>query len=212
MLLRRQRFDSWAIYLLPLYILQPDVFFLKRDAERYTLIGYNEVRRRDANWLCLFLQGSQTVLLTVKHNYRRPLQSPVWVSPLGGPSRVFSGPAPLDTQDASGDLHLSSWLPGLYCFRRTSASTRSSSEKKQNHICPRARSSDGLASLRRPQLATNDANAAFGLDRHSKIFVVWKLWSHQRDRCRLFTQITTVSMTEAINQDRIETGVMLHQQ
>lgn len=34
--------DAWAVYLLPLYILWPDVSVLKSDSELYTLIGYNE--------------------------------------------------------------------------------------------------------------------------------------------------------------------------
>lgn len=65
----------------------------------------------------------------VKHHYCRLNESPVCVSSCGGPSRVLSGPAPSDTLDGRDNLHLSSWLSGLYCFRRSVAFTSSSSAR-----------------------------------------------------------------------------------
>lgn len=47
--------------------------------------------------------------------------------PCGGPSRVLSELVPSDTLDRRDNLHLSSWLSGLYCFRRSVAFTSSSS-------------------------------------------------------------------------------------
>lgn len=62
----------------------------------------------------------------VKHYYCHPNENPECFPPCGGPSRAFSGPAPLDTLDERDNLHLSSWLSGLYCFRRSAAFTSSS--------------------------------------------------------------------------------------
>lgn len=63
---------------------------------------------------------------TVKRHYCRLNESPVCVSPCFGPSRALSGATPLDTLDGTDNLHLSSWLSGLYCFRRSAATSSSS--------------------------------------------------------------------------------------
>lgn len=81
----------------------------------------------NTNGLCLILWKPGTVFCwdrcaMAKHYYCHPNESPMWDSPSGGPSRaLFFGPAPLNTLDARDNLHLSSWLSGLYCFRRSAA-------------------------------------------------------------------------------------------
>lgn len=87
---------------------------------------------------CLSLSQIHTTFcwgrcVMVKHHYCRLNESPVWVSPCGGPSRTLSGPAPSDTLDGWDNLHLSSWLSGLYCFRRSASS--SSARARKTNIC-----------------------------------------------------------------------------
>lgn len=86
---------------------------------------------------CVSLSQIHTIFcwdkcVMVKYYYCHPNEGPMWVSPCGGPSRAFFGPAPLDTLDGRDNLHLSSWLSGLYCFRRSAACTSSSVASQEN--------------------------------------------------------------------------------
>lgn len=110
-----------------------------------TLISYDAAQQADKSWGstlmdCVSLSLKSTATFCwgrcemVKHHYCRFNESPVWDSPCGGPSRALSGPAPSDTLDGSDNLHLSSWLSGLYCFRRSAAFTSSSSAPPRKPI------------------------------------------------------------------------------